>query len=177
MTKRYRLVLVTSLVLAIAACSSNRKGPPKPPPIPPEKAAEMQRRFLDQWDTNNDGLFSCDDITHERRKLFITLDLNQDALLDEQEYRRAQFEDKGFMFFRFEQLDKNANNMLELAEFAAVEDSTFQSMDHNGDCLIDQGEAMAFMVEKQRRRGRPEPGKGDRSPPRRMPDEGGVDPF
>lgn len=176
MIKLSHTLLISAAAIMLTACSSKKLGPLEKP-MTPEMIANFYDRTLVQWDHNQDNTLTCDDVKTARTGLFQELDTNGNKSLGQTEYRRAQFEDKSFMFFRFDQLDSNADGIVSIAEFNSVSDSNFRAMDKNEDCNVSALEAAEFMRAKRFHSGSRPNGKPGDSSPRRRPDEGGVDPF
>jgi len=176
MIKPHHTLLLSAAVMLLAACSSKKLGPLEKP-MTPEMIANFYDRTLVRWDHNQDGDLTCADIATARIELFNDLDKNSNKLLDPNEYRRAQFEDKSFMFFRFDQLDSNEDRKLSASEFGSVSDSNFRAMDKNEDCTVSPQEAAEFMRAQRFHSGSRPNGKPSDGPSRRRPNDGGVDPF
>lgn len=140
------LIIVSCASVALAACASN-KGPERSErrPMDPEQMERVYNRFVERWDYNQDGMATCDDIAIQRSRLFKRLDTDTNGELSSSEYRYAKFEDKSFMFFTHDRVDTDASTTINVDEFVAVTHSEFLNMDQDGDCLINQREAMMAM--------------------------------
>lgn len=145
-----RLAVSTLLALSLAACGGGRREGPPPRPIPPEVAKSLKASLMERFDQNGDGIADCDDTAIARRKLFEQLDSDQSRTLDEDEFRAAPFEDRVYVFHRFELLDKNGDEVLDLPEFAAPADNTFLAADIDKNCILSDEELTALMRDTAR---------------------------
>jgi len=104
----------------------------------------MRASLLERFDKDGDGIASCDDIAIARRELFMKLDEDGSRTLDAVEFQKAPFEDRVYVFHRFELLDKNGDRLLDLPEFAAPADNTFLAADTDKNCILSDEELMAL---------------------------------
>jgi len=160
MTIRPALIVALTAVIALTACASKhpdkRGGPPPGSPgmmqgrgMDPERMKALVARYTERWDTDRDGVATCDDVNLARSRLFRVLDEDKDGFLNSGEYRHAKFEDKSFLFFDFLTVDKDHDGAVSVEELVAVPNSQFLAADRDKDCRIAPEEAMAALQDMQ----------------------------
>ncbi|MBL4790514.1 MAG: hypothetical protein JKY60_16215 [Kordiimonadaceae bacterium] len=147
---RFTPLVCLFVASALLASCASKKGPEKRQPLDPARAERLYRGFVERWDFDESGSVNCADITVQRTRLFNRLDTDRSQSLSSEEYRKANFEDKSFLFFPFDRIDTDTSSLVELKEFTAVSHSQFLSMDKNSDCTISKPEALLAMREKLR---------------------------
>ncbi len=146
------LLLLTGI---ITACASNTKERP----IPPEAQQKMFQELTHKLDFDRDGTATCTDIEKARTHTFQSVDKNADSVLISSEYRLAKFEDRAYFFYEFNQLDTSNDHRISLNEYLSVPKSEFTAIDQDGDCTINQPEAVAYLKSTLRDRSKGD-GKG-----------------
>ncbi len=135
------VLLMLSGSLLLTACA--RGGPEKKlPTLKPEQRERIHKNLIKSWDSNKDGQATCDDVLANRNDLFDQIDANQDNLLRKGEYRLAAFEDKSFVFIDFDAADVDLSGKVDRAEFTIIPNSSFQGIDRDGNCLLDEQESV-----------------------------------
>lgn len=145
MNKLATAIITAILVTACAGPGGGRPDRQEPPEPSPERRAEMTARFLAKWDKNGDNQLTCEDVALERKALFVTLDEDASETLTSGEFRYAKFEDKSFLFHLFSEVDSDKSNDISVSEMQAVKHSQFESIDKDGDCLVNDQEMMLAM--------------------------------
>lgn len=155
--------VVTALIIAVTltACASRRKAPERPP-LKPEQKQTLYNRLVTRWDFDKDGAVTCNDITVQRRSLFIELDTDNNDLLSVSEYRFARFEDKSYLFYTYQEVDIDKAPGLSFTEFNAVSHSQFVGFDRDKNCTVSIDEASDALRSQLEERGPKErPGRRD----------------
>jgi len=109
--------------------------------------------FIENWDFNEDGQVSADEVTEKRGEIFYMFDQNEDGALDGAEYdlfdetRRADIEAnaggrKGPMQAVDKAMDRKFNDldgdgMVSRAEFDEQSARFFDMIDRTGDGIVD----------------------------------------
>jgi hypothetical protein len=141
-------LLLAILIISLGACAS--KGPERPK-VTPEQSARIYRNLIKSWDSNGDGAATCADVELNRRALFTKLDANGDKLLRKGEYRLASFDDKSFVFIEFETADIDESRRIDLNEFLLLPNRSFQGIDRDSNCELDEEEAViAALADRSR---------------------------
>ena len=149
--KRSVLTLILT-TLVLGACTK-RRPEQKLPAIEPAERIKIHKNLIKSWDTNNDGSATCDDILETRALLFNQLDANKDGALRKGEYRLAAFEDKSFVFIDFDKADIDLSGQIDRAEFIAIPHRSFQGIDRDSNCLLDEEEAIFATLSDRSRLG------------------------
>ena len=101
----------------------------------------MAQRFLDLFDTDDNGTVSLDEITAEEGRLFVAADVDGDGTFSVDEFRR-----RGHLFQQlrattiFDMMDVNGDRMLTQDEITAPSARWFGRYDLNGDGAMDAEE-------------------------------------
>lgn len=149
-TLKLPVLLMLSGCLILTACT--KRGPErKLPTLEPEQRLKIHKNLIKSWDTNKDGIATCDDVLENRNILFDQLDTNNDGVLRKGEYRLAAFEDKSFVFIEFDTADTDVSGRVDRAEFTIIPNRRFQGIDRDGNCLLDEDEAVfAALTDRSR---------------------------
>ncbi|UTW56458.1 hypothetical protein [Kordiimonas sp. SCSIO 12610] len=132
---------LASTALLLSACAS--KGPEsKLPKLEPAQRAQIHKNLIKSWDTDRNGVATCDDVLQSRNALFDSLDKNNDGLLRKGEYRLAAFEDKSFVFIEFDTADTDVSGRIDRSEFTIIPNRSFQGIDRDANCILDEQEAV-----------------------------------
>lgn len=176
MTLRPALLIALTASITLTACANKRPDERRGPPpgmqdehLDPERMRALTAHYTERWDSNNDGVATCDDISLTRSRLFRILDENKDGILNSTEYRHAKFEDKSFLFFDFPTVDKDHDGEVSVEELVAVPNSQFLAADKDGDCRISPDEAMLAVRDMQMGTERPQGGERGGKPRRGGP--------
>jgi hypothetical protein len=137
----------------ISACATKRGQEPKLPDLKPEQRLQIHKNLIKSWDTNKDGVATCDDILETRASMFKELDTNRDGVLRKGEYRLAAFEDKSFVFIDFDKADTDLSGRVDRMEFIAIPNRSFQGIDRDSNCLLDEEEAIIATLSDRSRLG------------------------
>jgi Ca2+-binding EF-hand superfamily protein len=114
--------------------------------------AEMRgEHFVQNWDLDNDGKVTAEEVLERRGDIFLTFDANEDAFLDAEEYKifdQARANDmadrphRGKRMraaangMRLEVNDKDGDGRVSRGEFLAQAEPWVTAMDRNGDEVI-----------------------------------------
>jgi Ca2+-binding EF-hand superfamily protein len=125
------------------------------------QAGEAAKAFLEKLDTDGSGGVSIEEATAPQREQFKTNDKDGDGFITAEEAKAAFAEqvppemleamqergmpDPGSTFV--DNLDKNDDGKVDLAEFEQPTKDSFATMDANGDGVADEAEATAFFEE------------------------------
>ncbi len=108
-------------LLALAACSSGGSS-----------LGEVDRVFLSaagSWDTNRDGVVTCDEWKAYASDLFSGADANGDGSVDRTEYATIVSTDRMFQTVEFRYYDTNGDGKLDRAEFVDKPNRAFALLD------------------------------------------------
>ena len=124
---------------------------PHPPPLP---APEPTLAGPEIWDSNHDGIYTCDEWKAYLDRMFVLADRNRDGSLDKSEFpviRRAApiFKDADFDYF-----DDNADGKITRKEFVERPSAFIMQHDRNGDCRVTPDEMKPAEAAPQSPRGK-----------------------
>jgi hypothetical protein len=119
-------LLLASGSLALAQSADNK--------IPPARVAKDAGPEV--WDTNHDGVYTCDEWKSYLDRMFTLADRNHDGRLDAKEFdtvRKAapMLADADFGYF-----DENQDGKITRSEFVTKPSEFILSHDKNGDCRV-----------------------------------------
>jgi len=115
-------------LLALAACSSGGSS-----------LGEVDRVFLSaagSWDTNRDGVVTCDEWKAYAGDLFSGADANGDGSVDRTEYATIVSTDRMFQTVEFRYYDTNGDGKLDRAEFVDKPNRAFALLDKSNTCQL-----------------------------------------
>ena len=115
------------LLLALAGCSSS------------SSLGEVDRVFLSaagSWDTNRDGIVTCDEWKAYAGELFGGADANGDGAVDRTEYATIVNTDRMFQTVEFRYYDANGDGKLDRAEFVDRPNRAFVLLDKSNQCQL-----------------------------------------
>lgn len=135
-----KILLISALTLALT------------PALVVAEAGDRKLVYIDKYDANKDGVVSLDEFDQARRSRFDITDENNNGTVNEDEYV-AEYEDrmdtklkeerKGHVaqtIVRFNALDKNKDQRLDLEEYNASGKRSFTYYDTNKDSVIDSND-------------------------------------
>jgi hypothetical protein len=115
------------LLLVLAGCS----GAPS--------LGEVDRVFLSaagSWDTNRDGVVTCDEWRAYANELFSGADANGDGAVDPIEYSTIVRTDRMFQTVEFRYYDTNGDGKVARAEFVDKPNRAFVLLDKSNSCRL-----------------------------------------
>jgi Ca2+-binding EF-hand superfamily protein len=97
------------------------------------------------WDTNRDGVYTCDEWKSFADRIFVSADRNHDGKLDPTEFAAVQkmapeLADADFGYF-----DENQDGKITRKEFVEKPSAFILRFDRNGDCKVTGDEVKATM--------------------------------
>ena len=92
------------------------------------------------WDTNHDGIYTCDEWKSYMDRLFTSADRNHDGKLDPTEFATVQKADSTLAEAEFGYFDENQDGKITRSEFVTKPSEFILSNDKNGDCRVTQDE-------------------------------------
>jgi len=127
-----------------------------------QAASHNKVKFINQYDVNQDWSLSLTEFNDARKNRFLTTDENNDGFVDESEYvfeyknkldNQLTIDRQGSVkqtIIRFNALDKNKNNRIDLEEYQASGDRTFTYFDSNKDNVIDDKDSKIRKKKKEK---------------------------
>ncbi len=125
---RWRSGAGALLLLALAGCSATTGS-----------LGEIDRVFLSaagSWDTNHDGIVTCDEWKAYANDLFSSADANGDGVVDRSEYSKIVNTDRMFQTVEFRYYDANGDGKLDRSEFVDKPNRAFVLLDKNHQCRL-----------------------------------------
>jgi EF hand len=124
----WRLGASAILLLALAGCSSSSSS-----------LGEVDRVFLSaagSWDTNRDGMVTCEEWRAYATELFNGADANGDGSVDSTEYATIVNTDRMFQTVEFRYYDANGDGKLDRTEFVDKPNRAFALLDKTNQCQL-----------------------------------------
>ena len=88
------------------------------------------------WDTNRDGVFTCDEWKSFADRIFTSADRNHDGKLDAAEFATVQKADAALADSDFGYFDENQDGKITRKEFVEKPNPFILRFDRNGDCRV-----------------------------------------
>ena len=124
------LVVGSALGLSVAVAQSGRSDPllNAGPPV---------------WDTNHDGVFTCDEWKKFMEQLFVSGDKGRKGFLTRQEFDQVKKADPSLADADFGYFDENQDGKIARKEFVEKPSVFILRFDKNGDCRVTPEELKA----------------------------------
>jgi EF-hand domain pair len=100
------------------------------------------------WDTNHDGVYTCDEWKSYMDRLFTSADRNHDGKLDPTEFATVQKADSTLAEADFGYFDENQDGKITRKEFVEKPSLFILRFDKNGDCRVTPDEIKAGLAPK-----------------------------
>ena len=100
------------------------------------------------WDTNHDGIYTCDEWKSYMDRLFTSADRNHDGKLDPTEFATVQKADATLAEADFGYFDENQDGKITRKEFVEKPSLFILRFDKNGDCRVTPDEIKAGVAPK-----------------------------
>ena len=100
------------------------------------------------WDTNHDGIYTCDEWKSYMDRLFTSADRNHDGKLDPSEFATVQKADSTLAEADFGYFDENQDGKITRKEFVEKPSLFILRFDRNGDCRVTPDEIKAGVAPK-----------------------------
>ncbi len=106
---------------------------------------DAKKFLLNLWDTNSDGIITCDDV--ERRKLyrFAYADTNNDGVLSLDEFSPAPWAGGENAAKNHDTFDDDSNGNVSRDEFMLNAGEDFAQLDNNNDCTVTDQEIRDYV--------------------------------
>jgi hypothetical protein len=101
------------------------------------------------WDTNHDGVFTCEEWKKYADRIFTSADRNRDGYLDAKEFETVRKADATFADADFGYFDENQDGKITRKEFVDKPSAFILRFDRNGDCRVTMDEIKAGSAPKQ----------------------------
>ena len=101
------------------------------------------------WDTNHDGVFTCDEWKKYADRIFSSADRNHDGSLDPKEFETLRKADATLADADFGYFDENQDGKITRKEFVEKPSAFILRFDRNGDCRVTMDEIKAGTTRKQ----------------------------
>ena len=114
------------IALALAGCSGSSLG-------------EVDRVFLSaagNWDTNRDGVVTCEEWRSYAGELYDSADANHDGFVERTEYAKIISTDRMFQTVDLSYYDSNGDSKLTRAEFVDKPNRAFVLLDKSNQCKL-----------------------------------------
>jgi len=95
------------------------------------------------WDTNHDGIFTCDEWKSFMERLFTSADKNRKGFLTRQEFDSIKKADPSLAEADFGYFDENQDGKISRKEFVDKPSVFILRFDRNGDCRVTPDELKA----------------------------------
>ncbi len=95
------------------------------------------------WDTNHDGIFTCDEWKKFMEQLFASGDRNHDGSLSPAEFEAIKKADPSLAEAEFGYFDENQDGKISRKEFVEKPSVFILRFDRNGDCRVTPDELKA----------------------------------
>jgi hypothetical protein len=120
------------LLLAGAPLALAQSAPDAPPANGPEI-----------WDTNHDGVYTCDEWKSHLDRIFTLADKNHDGHLDPSEFATVRHADSALADADFGYFDENQDGKITRKELVEKPSAFIMRFDTNGDCRVTPDEMKA----------------------------------
>jgi EF-hand domain pair len=100
------------------------------------------------WDTNHDGVYTCDEWKKYADRLFTSADRNHDGNLDKSEFETIRKADATLADADFGYFDENQDGKITRKEFVEKPNAFILRFDRNGDCRVTPDEIKAGTAPK-----------------------------
>ncbi len=100
------------------------------------------------WDTNHDGVYTCEEWKSYMDRLFTSADRNHDGKLDPTEFATVQKADATLAEADFGYFDENQDGKITRKEFVEKPSLFILRLDKNGDCRVTPDEIKAGVAPK-----------------------------
>jgi hypothetical protein len=95
------------------------------------------------WDTNHDGVYTCDEWKSHMDRIFTSADRNHDGRLDPSEFAAVRKADSMLADADFGYFDENQDGKITRKEFVDKPSEFIMRFDRNGDCRVTPDELRA----------------------------------
>jgi hypothetical protein len=95
------------------------------------------------WDSNHDGIFTCEEWKKFMEQLFVSADRNRDGSLSPAEFEAIKKADPSLAQADFGYFDENQNGKISRKEFVEKPSAFILRFDRNGDCRVTPEELKA----------------------------------
>jgi hypothetical protein len=100
------------------------------------------------WDTNHDGVYTCDEWKKYADRIFTSADRNHDGKLDQSEFEAVRKADATLADADFGYFDENQDGKITRKEFVEKPSAFILRFDRNGDCRVTADEIRAANAPK-----------------------------
>jgi hypothetical protein len=100
------------------------------------------------WDTNHDGVYTCDEWKKYAERLFTSADRNRDGNLDKSEFETVRKADATLADADFGYFDENQDGKITRKEFVDKPSAFILRFDRNADCRVTPDEIKAAAAPK-----------------------------
>jgi Ca2+-binding EF-hand superfamily protein len=100
------------------------------------------------WDTNHDGVYTCDEWKKYADRIFTSADRNHDGNLDKSEFETVRKADATLADADFGYFDENQDGKITRKEFVEKPSAFILRFDRNGDCRVTPDEIKAGTAPK-----------------------------
>jgi hypothetical protein len=136
----YRIGIAVGLLLTGGSLAIAQSAPPA--------QDGMLKNGPPVWDSNHDGVFTCDEWKRHLDQIFTLADRNHDGRLDESELATVRKADAAFAEADFGYFDENQDGKITRKEFVDRPSEFILRFDRNGDCSVTPDEIRSSIAPK-----------------------------
>jgi hypothetical protein len=126
----YRIGITVALLLTGTPLALGQSAPTRPGQDgPATNGAEI-------WDSNRDGVYTCDEWKSHLDRMFTLADRNRDGRLDASEFATIRKTDSTLADADFGYFDENQDGKITRSEFVNKPSVFILRFDRNGDCRV-----------------------------------------
>jgi EF-hand domain pair len=128
--------VAVGLLLACASGALAQSAGGAAPPAPAKTGPDV-------WDTNHDGVYTCEEWKSYLDRMFVLADRNHDGHLDAKEFDAVRKAAPALADADFGYFDENQDGKITRNEFVAKPSEFILKYDRNGDCRVTPEEIRA----------------------------------
>jgi EF hand domain-containing protein len=132
-----QVVLLLCMATLVAGAQESRGRGSRPP------GTDQWVRWANEWDSNQDQVYTCEEWKRYVTNLFNKADRNRDGYVDANEFKLIQEAAAQFRNAEFGYFDDNGDGRVSRSEFIDKPNPFFLQYDRNRDCKVTLEEIMS----------------------------------